>query len=127
MQDTLEGGCMCGMVRFKVSPPYKGIISCHCKQCQRFHGNYNPLLIAEKKNFSFTSGEDNVQWFNSSPESERGFCKTCGSQMFKRDKTGPKMKMSVGCLDDTSGLTTVKNVGLESKGDYYVTPPENKN
>lgn len=57
-------------------------------------------------------------------ESERGFCKTCGSQMFKRDKTGPEMKMSVGCLDDTSGLTTVKNIGLESKGDYYVMPPE---
>ena len=114
---------MCGTVTYEVQPPFTGIISCHCKDCQRLHGNYNPLLIAEKENFKFTKGEDTVQWYNSSETSERGFCKTCGSQMFKRDKAGPKMKISVGNIDDTSGLTNVKNVWTKEAGGYYVVPP----
>lgn len=125
MKDVQEGGCMCGKVRFTFTPPFTGVISCHCKQCQRLHGNYNPLLIGEKVNFTFAGGEENVGWYESSEKAERGFCTTCGSVMFKRDKGGPKMKISVGCIDDTSGLKNIKNVGTESKGDYYVMPPEN--
>ncbi len=123
MDKLREGGCMCGAVRYKAAAPFIGVISCHCKQCQRLHGNYNPLLIAEKENFTFTKGEDNITWYNSSGESERGFCKTCGSAMFKQDKRGPKIKISVGNLDDTSGLVNVKNVGVESAGNYYVISP----
>lgn len=126
MEATAEktGGCMCGAVRFRATPPFMGVISCHCKQCQRLHGNYNPLLIAEKSNFSFSQGETLVHWYNSSVENERGFCSVCGSAMFKRDKNGPKIKISVGCIDDTSDLLNIKNVGTESAGNYYVLPEE---
>ncbi len=119
------GTCMCGAVKFTAQAPFIGIISCHCKQCQRLHGNYNPLLIVDQANFSFTAGEYNVAWFNSSEHSERGFCKTCGSTMFKRDKDEPhKMKISAGCIDDTTDLSNIKNVGTESAGTYYTMPPE---
>lgn len=113
---------MCGAIRFSISPPYTGVISCHCKQCQRLHGNYNPLLIGEKENFKFLEGENNASWYSSSEHSERGFCKTCGSVMFKRDKNGPKMKISVGSLDETSDLKTIKNVSEENAGGYYEIP-----
>jgi hypothetical protein len=122
MNDTQTGQCMCGAVRYTFKPPFTGVISCHCKQCQRLHGNYNPLLIGEKENFTFDKGESNVGWYDSSEKAERGFCKTCGSAMFKRDKNGPKMKVSVGNIDDTSGLTNIKNVGTENKGGYYTMP-----
>ncbi|MBI5456886.1 GFA family protein [Candidatus Kaiserbacteria bacterium] len=123
MDKTLTGRCMCGAVQYEVNPPFTGVISCHCKDCQRLHGNYNPLLIAEKENFKFTKGEDDVEWYNSSESSERGFCKTCGSQMFKRDKTGPKIKISAGNIDDTSGLQNVKNVWTKEAGGFYTIPP----
>ena len=114
---------MCGAVRFEAQPPFVGVISCHCKQCQRLHGNYNPLLICDQSNFKCTSGENNVQWYNSSEHSERGFCKTCGSAMFKRDKGEPhKMKISVGCIDDTTDLKNSENVGTENAGTYYIMP-----
>lgn len=123
MDKMHKGSCMCEAVRYEVSPPFTGIINCHCKQCQQLHGSYNPLLITDKENFKFTAGGDNVTWYNSSSHSERGFCKTCGSAMFKRDKAGPKIKISVGNLDNTSSLTSIKNVETGSAGNYYSMPP----
>src|SRR3989344_3685802 len=74
MNAPQTGGCMCGKIRYTFKPPFTGIISCHCKQCQRLHGNYNHLLIGEKTNFTFNSGEENVGWYDSSAQAERGFC-----------------------------------------------------
>lgn len=118
------GRCMCGAIRFSVAPPFTGIVSCHCKQCQQLHGNYNPLVIAEKSNFSLTQGADTLRWYDSSPGNQRGFCSRCGSALFKQDTDGPKIKISVGSLDDTSDLHNIKNVGTESAGSYYLLPPE---
>jgi hypothetical protein len=115
---------MCGAVRFEVSGPFVGLISCHCKECQRLHGIYNPLLIADKANFRFTAGEGIVRWYDSSPGNQRGFCSVCGSALFKRDTEGPKIKISTGSIDDTSDLVNTKNVHTENAGHYYVMPPE---
>jgi len=100
-----------------------GVVSCHCKLCQRLHGNYNPMVIVNKVDFSFTS-ERGLAWFASSTEARRGFCRECGSALFKEQLTGPKMLIAVGSLDDTSGWQNVKNVFTEEAGGYYVMPPE---
>lgn len=118
------GACMCGAVRFEADGPFIGLISCHCKECQRLHGIYNPLLIADKMNFRFVAGEEQVRWYDSSPGNQRGFCSSCGSALFKRDTDGPKIKISAGCIDDTSDLVNKKNVHSENAGNYYVLPPE---
>lgn len=115
---------MCGAVGFEADGPFIGLISCHCKECQRLHGNYNPLLIMEKTGFRFTRGESQVRWYDSSPGNQRGFCSVCGAALFKRDTDGAKMKISAGCIDDTSDLVNKKNVNTENAGRYYVMPPE---
>jgi len=68
---------MCGSVAYQVTGETFGIVSCHCKGCQQLHGNYNPMLVAEKADFSF-SNDAGIAWYISSPENERGFCKNCG-------------------------------------------------
>jgi hypothetical protein len=117
------GACMCGQVKYEISGEVFGVVSCHCKYCQRLHGNYNPMVVAEKTDFSFTN-DAGIGWYESSPENERGFCKNCGAAMFKRPKDGPKILISVGSLDDTSSLKNVKNIFTEEVGRYYVLPPE---
>lgn len=115
------GTCACGKVEYNLVGEWNGVVSCHCKSCQRLHGNYNPMMVGDKEKISITGP---IKWYNSSDIAERGFCEECGSQLFKRQKQGPKILISVGSLDDTDGLSNVKNVFTEDKGGYYIFPPE---
>ncbi len=49
----------------------------------------------------------------------RGFCPDCGSSIFKDNKDGEKIVLSVGALDAPTGLTHLKGIFTESKGDWY--------
>ncbi len=79
------------------------------------------MLVAEKDLVSMSGP---LSWYTSSDAAERGFCSHCGSALFKRQTTGPKILVSVGSLDDTQGLENIKNVFVEAKETYYIMPPE---
>jgi len=84
------GGCLCGAVRFTAKPPSLFCCHCHCEWCRRAHGAAFVTWFGVKDAaFAFDAGEDVVSWFASSKESERGFCKTCGTTMFFRTKLAP--------------------------------------
>ncbi len=120
---NVTGRCLCGAVTYKFSGEGYGIISCHCKDCQRLHGIYNPMFIVDKDTFAFTE-DKGMAWYDSSAENERGFCSICGSALFMRQKNGPKILISAGNLDKTEHLKNVKNIFTEEAGHYYVMPPE---
>ncbi len=117
----INGQCACGAVAYQAEGEIGGVVSCHCKMCQRLHGIYNPMVIVEKSDFKFTN-DRGLAWFNSSSEARRGFCKECGSALFKEQLTGPKILVAVGSLDDTSGWQNIKNVFTEEVGTYYLMP-----
>jgi hypothetical protein len=119
----ITGACGCGAVTFVAEGDITGVVSCHCKLCQRLHGNYNPLVIVEKTDFILRSS-DTLEWFDSSSEARRGFCRLCGSSLFKEQKSGTKILVSVGSLDDTSDWKNIKNVFTEEAGHYYLLPLE---
>lgn len=120
---SISGACGCGAISFTGSGEITGVVSCHCTLCQRLHGNYNPMVILEKSDFILRSS-DTLQWFDSSSEARRGFCLRCGAALFKEQKTGTKILVSVGSLDDTTPWKNIKNVFTEEAGKYYVMPSE---
>ncbi len=117
------GQCMCGEVKFTVNEEPAGVVNCHCKDCQRLHGIYNPMVVVEKANVEIPEDAP-LDWFASSESKSRGFCTKCGAALFMRQDQGPKMLISAGCLDDTSNLKTLKNIFTEEAGEYYDTPEE---
>jgi hypothetical protein len=119
---TITGKCMCEKVKFSISGQTAGLVNCHCKQCQRLHGNYNPMLVADKENLVITEGQEHLKTYNSSEDAERLFCDLCGSCLFKKQVKGPKILISAGSLDDTTGLKTLTNIFTESAGEYYDMP-----
>ncbi len=78
-------------------------------------------MVVAEKDAVVIAGD--VTWYQSSTEAERGFCAQCGSALFKRQKKGSKILVSVGSLDDVTGLTNIKNVFVEEAGAYYLLPP----
>ena len=118
LEKPVFGKCHCGAVRFTVESGV-GVINCHCRDCQQMHGNYNAMLAGPATNVTFESDET-LTWYDSSESAQRGFCSHCGSRLFKR--AGDRMMVSMGSLEEATGLRTMKNIWLDSKGDWYDAP-----
>lgn len=104
------GSCVCGAVRFtaRIEP---GIAACHCQQCQRWSGG-GPFFVAQASELNIT-GEDSIAGYHASAWGERGFCGTCGSNIYWRMQGGAITNVAVGLLDDQSGLHMASEIFVD--------------
>ena len=113
------GSCLCGAVRFDVSAELKGPDACHCTKCRKSSGHY--FVSTDVARSALTvHGMENVTWYASSEKARRGFCRTCGSQLFwdplvPRDWTG----VAMGAFDKPTSTKIHVHIFVADKGDYY--------
>ena len=87
---TVQGGCLCGAVRFELQLPSKWCAHCHCSMCRRAHGaGYVTWAGFASDHFTLLQGDHHLRWFESSPGARRGFCRTCGSTMLFESRRWP--------------------------------------
>jgi hypothetical protein len=79
------------------------------------------MVAGERDKVSIVDSENTLSWYKISEQSERGFCNRCGSAIFKRPFEGNKILIAAGAFIQT-GLTPIKELFLESAGDYYPHP-----
>lgn len=115
-----EGGCLCGAVRYRVTGPMRDVIYCHCSQCRRASGHHVAATAAAPEDLDI---KGQVQWYRSSEEAQRGFCPTCGSNLFWKPDHGGHVSIMAGTLDGPTGLRVESNWHGEDRGDYYDLPP----
>lgn len=94
----VEGGCLCGAVRYSSrTPPIQGAY-CHCSMCQKSYGGlFMSALQFTGSDFAFTKGLPH--FYRSSEFARRGFCVACGSPLvfvFDRDS---HVWVLIGTLD----------------------------
>ena len=78
-----EGRCLCGAVRFAVTPPTLFFAHCHCRWCREAHGAaFVSWVGAAEERFRYLPGSAQPTWYQSSPQSRRGFCPKCGTTLF---------------------------------------------
>jgi hypothetical protein len=125
MAELVKGHCLCGAVRFELTPPLRAVTVCHCGQCRRWHGHVGAYTAVPRDGLSLTESRG-LAWFASSTFARRGYCRECGSSLFwERDGQG-KISIAAGSLDAPTGLQTVLQIFAKDKGDYYeldCTPP----
>lgn len=114
----MTGQCLCGAVRFTVDGPLRPVVACHCAQCRRSTGNYVAATSALRDHVHI-DGE--VNWFQSSETARRGFCGTCGSQLFW-DGPGVNLSIMAGALDGPTGLQLAGHIYCKDRGDWYGLP-----
>lgn len=86
----IEGSCLCGAVRFEITPPTKWCAHCHCSLCRRAHGAaFVTWFGVERPHFVMTSGDELVAWYRSTVSARRGFCSRCGSTLFFESDNWP--------------------------------------
>lgn len=118
---VLAGACHCGRVRVTMPEGSAGVVACHCADCQKLHGNFFALLAAARADVRW-EGEEHIQWYRSSAENERGFCRQCGSRLAKRPVAGDRIMVSAGLFDRALPRKVVRNLWLEQKPDWYEAP-----
>ncbi len=109
------GSCLCGQVTFRTDATLRPVIACHCVQCRKTSGHHVAATSAPRDSVRVT-GE--VRWFRSSDTARRGFCPTCGSNLFW-DGPGANLSIFAGMLDSPTGIRLAGHIYCAHKSDYY--------
>lgn len=110
-----SGSCLCGQVTYTVDGPLRPVIACHCQQCRKSSGHYVAATSAARGDVSING---DVTWYKSSSTARRGFCATCGSQMFW-DGVGANLSIFAGTFDGDPDLRLAGHIYCGDKGGYY--------
>lgn len=117
------GGCVCGAVRYRIRGAFNPPTACHCHMCRRHHGALG-IFVGSSREKVEISGVDQVQWFSSSTDAERGSCRQCGTKLFWRKVNGPALDVTVGSLDRSDDLTLTAHIWVAHRGDYETIPSD---
>lgn len=100
---NIQGGCLCGAVRYQCSGNPLWQFNCHCRDCQKTTGSaFAPIAFFPSASVSIAGDIRYFQSMGGSGKSiRRGFCPTCGSQLFSLPDIVPTMiSIRAGTLDD---------------------------
>jgi hypothetical protein len=105
----LEGGCLCGAVRFVATGQPEAVYWCHCQSCRRHTGApVAAFALYDLKAYTVTKGE--ITKFDSTPgKTRRGFCARCGSTLTCESLPGPtETHFHIGAFDQAAQLEPTK-------------------
>ncbi len=77
----IHGSCLCGHVRFELTPPFLKFVHCHCTRCRKGSGAAHSTNIAvEARQFAWIEGESAVSRYRLATALRFGksFCRECG-------------------------------------------------
>jgi hypothetical protein len=119
MRLPLEGGCLCGSVRYRINGEPRNTDYCHCRMCRRAGGApvVARLIVADAA-FSWTKGAPAV--YRSSAAAERLFCPDCGAQLALRDEPD-YLDVTLASLDDPAAVRPSYHIWTSSRIAWFET------
>src|SRR6476659_4768106 len=109
MSEEIQGGCLCGAVRFAAAGDPASVAWCHCQSCRRHSGAPVSVFVAFRHEaYRLTKGK--ITKFNSSPGRLRGFCARCGSTLTCEGEGLTEIQFHIGTFtyEDASRLRPTK-------------------
>jgi len=109
----MNGGCLCGSVRYSVEaePIFQAV--CHCRSCQKQSGS--PFSVDLVVPAAAVSVQGTIKTFHETGDSgkavERRFCPECGSALISWGALVPNsLFIKTGTLDDPNWLSPTMEV-----------------
>jgi hypothetical protein len=114
---NIQGGCLCGKVRYSADtdPVFVGV--CHCHDCQRFTGSAFATVIGVPRAALRLTGALNTftKAGSTGKPIHRRFCPECGSGIVDEADALPGVAMlNVGTLDDRSWVKPQSEIYCDS-------------
>ncbi len=122
-----KGSCLCGKIKYEIHGIIRDVLNCHCPMCRKAHGAaFRTRGTVRASDFKWISGENAVQYYESSPGQQRSFCKFCGSTLitkFTDDSTvygDPTVYgFPLGTLDTDPGVKASCHIYVKAKAPWY--------
>lgn len=99
----IEGGCLCGAVRYQATAEPIMTRNCWCRVCQYFASGNATVNVVFPKDAVTVTGElkDYASTADSGNKMHRRFCPNCGTQVFSESEARPQLIIiRAGTLDD---------------------------
>ncbi|MBB6094129.1 hypothetical protein HNQ60_003010 [Povalibacter uvarum] len=120
---AVEGGCLCGAVRYRVSGTPISSSLCHCRSCRLASGA--PVVawfVVLNEQFALLGGE--LRAFRSSESVVREFCARCGSQIsYQHDDAPDRIELTTVTLDHPEVFPPTREIWFSHKLSWVVPSP----
>ena len=125
MSESVEGGCLCGQVRFRISAPPVLTMACHCRGCQKLTSSaFSLSAMFASEAFEVTDGEP-VLGGAHREEVGQFFCPNCKSWLFTRPRQAAWLvNVRTTLLDEPRWTTPYVDIYASEKVDWVTTPAE---
>ena len=123
--EKISGSCLCGTVKFAVTPPFSAFRYCHCSRCRKASGSAHAAnLVVPRAQFEWLEGEASVKRYDI-PSAQRfsvWFCSECGTRVPHSIRTRDDVLVPAGVLDADPGVLPEHSIFWDSKSNWYVEP-----
>ena len=118
---ALEGGCLCGAIRYRLDGKIEESAYCHCRTCQRQSGA--PVVAwfsIAPASFAYTNGKPKD--YRASTHATREFCGDCGTYLlFREDNPAATLGVNTATLDDPTQVPPTFHIWHESHIGWFET------
>lgn len=122
---SILGGCLCGSVRYEIDGEFLMAGNCHCTVCRRWSGAaFSSWAFVKPEQFRWTSGENLLEAFESSPGQRRCFCRHCGSSLVATHD-GVVGEVLLGSVDGDPGVRPAEHIFTGSKASWHEITDDN--
>ncbi len=115
MTYPVEGGCLCGAVRYRIKgdPLAQGL--CHCRSCRLATGAAGVAwVVVRTTDFAYIAGRPRE--FRSSSRVRRTFCGNCGTSLtYQHDDSPESIDVTTATLDSPERFPPKREVWLEHR------------
>ena len=116
----IEGGCLCGAVRYQANAEPVMQVVCHCETCQKNTGSaFSFNLAVPKESLEVTTDALKIYVDHSGASGQpfdRAFCSNCGSPIYGSGPAyGALAFIKAGTLDDPSWVDPKVHIWCSEK------------
>lgn len=103
---SIQGGCLCGAVRFELTTPPFSAGYCHCTRCQRRTGTGSSIsAFIDPGALRWLQGEELIRgWLPEADGAEKCFCRDCGAHLYSRSRDGARVGIRMAAFDGDPGV-----------------------
>ncbi|NKB36058.1 MAG: aldehyde-activating protein [Gammaproteobacteria bacterium] len=119
--NKIEGGCLCGEVRYSGEAEPMMVVVCHCTDCQKHSGGACSINVLLPRDVLQFEGQLNtyIGKGDSGHDVNRKFCGNCGSAIYNLPALMQDIfVLKAGTLDDVSWLEPTVEIYCDSAQEW---------
>lgn len=116
----IEGGCLCGGVRYRYDGEIDQVSLCHCSQCRKAQGSaFAAVCPVDAARFHLLQGAELLRAYRATPGKARVFCSRCGSPIYSlRDSLPGVRRLRLGTVDTPFRCANVFHIHAASRASW---------